>query len=221
MRWFFQPSRLAEDLQRTAAADGRAHRRRCAAGGDVRPRRGGGCGGEHAQSSIEGDRLAPPDLAIKQGTLAHFAAEHLLQADRLGAELHLVGPVRLGLSALVFDREGSRRAARKFNDVGQSGDAERQRAQRQPAHDPNARPALGPPRIDPLMQDAALGSGAVLRPQALDMDQGALPRAEQLMLQRRQRDQRILDLRARKGHGHSGLTVQSLQPLQEQHRCRR
>ena len=81
--------------------------------------------------------------------------------------------------------------------------------------------ALGPARIDPLVQDAALGGGAVLRPQALDMDQGALPRAEQLMLQRRQRDQRILDLRARERCGHSGLTARSLRPLQEQRRCRR
>jgi hypothetical protein len=129
--------------------------------------------------------------------------------------------MRLGLAALVFDREGPQRPAREFDDVGDAGDAERQRAQRQPAHDPHARPALGPARIDPLVQDAALGGGAVLRPQALDMDQRALPRPEQLMLQRRQRDQRILDLRGGEGSGHRRLTVRLLRPLREQHRSRR
>ena len=169
----------------------------------------------------KGDRVASAGLAVKQGAFRHLAAEHLLQADRLGAELNLVGAMCLGFAAFVLDREGARRTAGEFDDVGDTRDAERQRAQRQPAHDPHPRPALWPARIDPLMQDAALGGGAVLRPQAFDMDQGALPRAEQLMLQRRQWDQRILDLRARKGRGHSGLTVRSLRPLQEPQRCPR
>jgi hypothetical protein len=112
-------------------------------------------------------------------------------------------------------------AARKFDYVGNAGDTERQRAQRQATHDTDARLALGSACIDLLMQDAALGGGAVLHPQILDMDQGILPRAERLMLQRRQRDQRILDLRASKGHGHRGFIVRSVRPLQEQHRCRR
>jgi hypothetical protein len=48
-----------------------------------------------------------------------------------------------------------------------------------------------------------------------------LPRPEQLMLQRRQRDQRILDLRGGEGSGHRRLTVRLLRPLREQHRSRR
>ena len=50
MRRLFQPSGLAEVFEGAAAAGRGAHRRRRAAGGDVRPRRGGGFGGQRAQA---------------------------------------------------------------------------------------------------------------------------------------------------------------------------
>jgi hypothetical protein len=49
------------------------------------------------------------------------------------------------------------------------------------------------------MQQPPLGGGAILSPQPLDMDQRALPRAEQLVLQRRERNERVLDGRVDRG----------------------
>ena len=45
-------------------------------------------------------------LAVEQRALGHRASGHLLQAQRLGAELHLVGAMQLGLAALEFDGKG-------------------------------------------------------------------------------------------------------------------
>jgi hypothetical protein len=84
--------------------------------------------GELAQLGIERHADAALRLAVEQRTLGHRAAGHFFQAQRLGAELDLVGAMQLRLAALVFDRE--RRfaigARMEFNHVGDAGDVEAQ-----------------------------------------------------------------------------------------------
>jgi hypothetical protein len=50
--------------------------------------------------------------------------------------------------------------------------------------------------MDPLMKDAALGGKPIFQPLLLNMDQGALARAEQKMLQGRDHHQIILAVEA-------------------------
>ena len=46
---------------------------------------------EAAKLGVEGDRFAPPRLPVEEGTLINLGLEHLFEAQRLGAELNLVG----------------------------------------------------------------------------------------------------------------------------------
>ena len=61
--------------------------------------------GKAAKLGIEGDIRPAARLAVKERPRRNRYAEHLLQADRLCAELDFVGPVRFGLVAFVFDGE--------------------------------------------------------------------------------------------------------------------
>lgn len=53
---------------------------------------------------IQRDPRPPAGFAIKQAALRDGAAEHLLQAERLCAQLHLVGILRFVRSLFVFYR---------------------------------------------------------------------------------------------------------------------
>ena len=52
------------------------------------------------------DRRPPPGLAVKEGALRDGAAQHLLQAHSLGAQLEPVGIVGLRRAPLVLHWEG-------------------------------------------------------------------------------------------------------------------
>jgi len=150
----------------------------------------GDANGEGAQFVVEGNRLALLRLAVEQRAFRHRLAEHLLQAEGLRAELHFVGAMRLRTAALVFDRVG--RIAMEFDGIRLAVKAMDEGAQREPAQDADARAAVWPAAVDPLVHQPPLGGGAVLRPELLHMDQRALPRAEQVVLQGRHRHQRVL-----------------------------
>ena len=77
----------------------------------------------------------------------------------------------------------------QLDDVGDPGDAQRERAERHGRDGPHAR-RRSPARAGrPLVEQAALGREQVLGPQPLDMDQRALPRAEEIVLQRGEGDE--------------------------------
>ena len=117
---------------------------------------------------------------------------HLLQANRLSAELYLISAVRLGATALVLDRKRLRRCAAKLDHVGPPRDAERQRTQLQAARDAYAGPGLPFASIDALVQQVALRRGSILDPQPLDVNERALPRAKQVVLKGGKRDKAVL-----------------------------
>lgn len=75
---------------------------------------GGGFNRQRAQGASNATR-APLDRG---------PAEHLLRADRLRAELNLIGVVGLGAAALIFDREGldAVEAVVQFDGVGLASD---------------------------------------------------------------------------------------------------
>lgn len=89
-------------------------------------------------------------------------------------------------AAFVFHRDGAPRAIRhpvQFDDIGYSRDAQPVGAQRHSRNGPNASSYFGLNGMNALMQDAALGGCGVLRPALLHMDQSALARTEQVVLQ--------------------------------------
>ena len=90
----------------------------------------------NAASSVHG--IATPGRAVEQRAFRDRQARHLLEAQGLGAELHLVGIVRLSLAAFVFDRKRlcSRPWRMDFDRVGVAGQAKPARDERQPAQDP-------------------------------------------------------------------------------------
>ena len=45
-------------------------------------------------------------LTVEQSTSGYLDIQHLLKAERLGAELHLVAVTRLGLAVLIVNRKG-------------------------------------------------------------------------------------------------------------------
>jgi len=99
--------------------------------------------------------------------------------------------VRLGFAALIFHRHWPRRFADIFDHIGPPGDPKRPGAQCHAAFRAHAWPGFRPARIHPLVQQAACGGGAILGPDLLDMDQRALPRAEHIVLEGRERDEGV------------------------------
>jgi len=99
--------------------------------------------------------------------------------------LHFVGAMWLRATALVF--YGADRAALKLNRVSDAVQAEFPRPE---LHRPQGAQALAPiahTAIDAGVQHTPLCGQPVLGPETLDMDQRALARAEQPMLQCRDR----------------------------------
>jgi len=111
----------------------------------------------------------------------------------LRAKLNAVFIPAFGPSPFVLDRKRPLGAAAghgmELDRVGPAGEAEPQRAQRHAICPPHRIPRLGAAAIDPLMRDPPLRRPLVLDPYGFEMDQRALPRADDEMLQRRDRDQ--------------------------------
>nr|WP_296450070.1 hypothetical protein [Phenylobacterium sp.] len=120
--------------------------------------------GKGPQLGIERHERAPALLAVEQRAFGHRSIERFLQADGLGAELHLVGAVALGLAALVLDRERRRRAAVQLHDIGLARHAQGERAKLNAARDAHPGPALSASGVDLGVQQPPFRRGAILRP---------------------------------------------------------
>lgn len=176
------------------AATRHHHRSGRAAAGQHRADRRRRFDGQRPQTGVEGHRHAPPRLSVEQRPLRHRAVEHLLQTQSLCAELHLVGAMRLGPAALVFDGVGTpvRRATVQFHRIGLADQAVPHATQVERADGANVATPLPPAAVDTFVQDAPLRRRAVLQPLLFEMDQRALAGAEQLMLKGRDRNEGIV-----------------------------
>ncbi len=126
----------------------------------------------------------------------HAHAEHLLEAHGLRAELNVVREASGTPSSLVLDGKGPRRGpvlgARVLDDVRVSEQAEPLGAQRNAAKSRDPVPASPFASVRSLMERAPFGREAVLRPEALDVDERALPLAEEEVLEARDREQEVV-----------------------------
>lgn len=147
-----------------------------------------------AQGSGERHVLAAPRCAVEKPACRACHLEHLFETEGLGAQLNLVATASLGPSPFVLDGprlpealfspqgDAGRRGA-KLNHVGLASQPEAEGVQTEAAGDSEARPAFRPGVVRLLMQFAAFGGEAVLRPHLLDMNQGPLALAEHEVLE--------------------------------------
>src|SRR5208282_2091647 len=118
-------------------------------------------------------------------------SRHLLDAERLGAELHAVPVLLLVLAALELygHRLGYATLALEIelHQIGLADEPVLERADRHPVLLPEESPRLVMFCVHALVQYLPLGGEAVLFPDLLDMDQRELALAEEHMLQARDR----------------------------------
>jgi hypothetical protein len=144
-----------------------------------------------AQFLAENYIMAPPDAAIKQRPPLNLGSHHLLQAESLGAKLNLIAVIRFGFAPFVLHREGLPATAGQWMElyhIGHPHQPEALGAQRQPTLDQHPGPGFYPLFMHPLVEDPAFGSQAIIGPNLFKMNQGALPLAENKMLQGRDHD---------------------------------
>ena len=124
-------------------------------------------------------------LCIEQGPFGNRAAGHLLKAERLRAELGLIGAVELGLAALVFDGIGRLAVPRfvKLDEIGDAGELQAAAGKRQSVDAPNAAREASARLIDAGMKHAPFRGETVFLPQPLDMNQRRLPQAIDCVLE--------------------------------------
>lgn len=150
-----------------------------------------------AQRLIERHIEAMARLAIEQRAAGNRAAEHLFEADRLRAELHRVAVVFFRFAALIFHRKRLPAArftrqraagcdAMEFHDIRLPRQAEPRRRQRHAPRRNHVAALFASRLMHPLMQKVAERRQTVLLPRLLDMNQSALARAKEVVLQRRQ-----------------------------------
>jgi hypothetical protein len=154
------------------------------------------------QFGIERNVSPPPRLAIEQCACGNRNTKHLLQTQCLGAKLNFVGTMRLRRSTFVLYRERSPISAapgqpRRHNSstfvllrfqpmelhhVRDACQAKALRCQAKRRREMDITPCLAPPPVHALMQLPTSGCEEVLAPNALNMNERTLPRAEQIVL---------------------------------------
>jgi hypothetical protein len=158
--------------------------------------------GRFPEDEIEGRAVTMLGSPIEERPLANDGAQHLFQADRLRAELYLVTAVELWPSSLVFDRVRDPSPSRvgetgsgagfaveahtmELDHVSHSGDTQLEGTDRHATGSQNRAPQFSPWQslIHPAVQVCALQRQRVVRPELLDMDEGALALTEDEMLQ--------------------------------------
>ena len=92
------------------------------------------------ERGIESHGQPPPGAAVEKRTGRNDPAEHFLQAQGLGAKLHRVAGIGLGLTELVFHGKGpfAGLARMEFHHVGHAEKSQFHRAQGHGPGDPHA-----------------------------------------------------------------------------------
>ena len=129
------------------------------------------------RSAMAGSSLA----AVEQGALQNRRTQHFLQAHRVGAKLDLVGAMRFWAATLVLDGIGP--AAFVYLDhIGDTRDAELQRAQGNASLYRYISPALSATGVSAFVEVTALGGEEILGPLLLIVDECTLTRTVEHVL---------------------------------------
>jgi hypothetical protein len=126
--------------------------------------------------------MAAAFFAVEERAIWDGDAEHFFKTQRLGAELHPVAVVFFWFAAFVFDRQHGAVAV-ELDDVCFSTQAEPVRYDVQPACDADAVAGFVGAVVGFFVELVSLCGEMVFRPDLLEMDECALPLAEQEVLQ--------------------------------------
>lgn len=137
---------------------------------------------EFPQCGIEGDFGSPAGLTVVEVAARDVGVHGFFDAESLGAELDFVCAVSFGFAPFVFHRE-DRAIFVKFHDVADPVEMERGRADRKPAGGADAGAGFVGAFVCALVQDAPLGGELVFFPLLVEVDEGALPRAKEDVLE--------------------------------------
>ena len=141
---------------------------------------GRSCSG--AEVFVEGHFMAAASFTVVERTIGDGELEHFLETECLGAELHAVAVVFFWFAAFVFDGQHGAVAV-ELDDVCFSAQAEPMRYDVESACDADAVAGLVGAVVGFFVELVALGGEMVFRPDLLEMDECALPLAEQEVLQ--------------------------------------
>jgi len=158
-------------------------------GRDIGSHDSGGRCRQFPQGGVEDYDLTPPRLTIEQRALTDVAVEHLFKAEGLGAQLNVVCAMGFGPSALVLYRERADRPTLQLDHIRLSDDTQTDGSQSHAASDSNTRSAFALSGIDTVVKQSAFGGCDVFGPELLDVYEGTLTGAEQMVLKRRQGDE--------------------------------
>lgn len=161
-----------------------------------------------AQLGVEPDVLTTMTLPVIEGTGKDGRAQHLLQRDRLGAELHGVSRFVPEDAALVLygkrapptgdsgqdyaDVRGGVPDAMELYDVRDTRQTETKRAQPEAAGDPRFAAHLARSLVNPRVNVPPVNGSAVFDPLAFDVYEGETSRAVDHVLQPRKRQEFVL-----------------------------
>jgi hypothetical protein len=179
--------RPAELEQRAGAAAFRTPDRRWGSSFcDQGAEREGSVLGQPAQAGVERHHHAASGFPVEQRALGHRPRGHFLQAQRLGAKLHLIGAVLLRLAALEFDGVGGLAAVAtaELHQVGDAHEIEPSTGERQCGDAAYAALFARSSLVRPLMQHVPLGGETVLGPHAFEVNERCLAQAINGVLER-------------------------------------
>lgn len=181
------------------------------AGGGNHGADGFGAGeGFFAELFCEGNVFAAAGFAVVERAGGDFDGEHFFEAEGLGAELHGVDVVGFGVAAFVFDGEGAWRGggwrggvAVEFDDVSHALESVAAGLEWEGAGDADAGAGFAAAGVRAFVQDAAFGCEGVFIPDAFDVNERALSRAEGVVLERGDED-------GFGGGGHAKICAQTI-----------
>ena len=143
--------------------------------------------GLQPQVFVKGHVETMAGLAVEERPRRDRDPEHLLQADRLGTELHLVAVVRFGLPPLILHGEGvpdiTVRLMMKFDHIGNAHNAQAQGTDEDASAYTYIASRLLSKLMDPFVKNSPFHSQTIFIPHLFDKHQGALPGTKNHVLQ--------------------------------------
>ena len=124
-------------------------------------------------------------FAVKKeaiGDTAGFTIKIFLKTDGLSADLNFIGAVRFGSSAFVFNRNDPT-VLMELNDIADPAQAVGIRPDRKASRNSKPRTRFALTGMGLLVQGVALRGGKIIGPKFFEVDEAALPRAIQVMLE--------------------------------------
>jgi hypothetical protein len=143
---------------------------------------------------VDGNNRPATGRPIEQRPLFDLLPEHGFEAKCLSTQLYFVCTVYFWLAALVLNRVGPVATIddMELHHIGDTCDPQSRVGQGHCRDGAHSVSLLDCGVIGPIVEQPPFGGLAVVRPQALDVDQRALPRAVKVMLEGGNGDQVII-----------------------------